>query len=172
MSNFSPPVGLRGATGPPCGGPHLASGSWCAACTLRAGLLIITLLASTTTSTRWFVFSTFSFSCTVFPFSVFFLTCFFCLNHTKAHPIPARVDLACWRPASTTLAQHSAISHARSSKARTCRSQCDNASKQTELARVSMPSSICSSLCSQIREEIEICRGKTNLRPQAVGDDV
>ena len=40
-----------------------------------------------------------------------------------------------WR---STTAQHSAVSHAQSSEARTCRSECDNESKQTELARASM----------------------------------
>ena len=76
---------------------------------------------------------------------------------TKSTPssCEGRATVACCRPASTTaaVAQHSAISHARSSEARTCRSELDNARKQTELARASMSSSICSScsLCSQIQ---------------------
>ena len=56
------------------------------------------------------------------------------------------VELACCRRASTT-ARHSAISHARSSEARTCRSECDNGSKQTALVTARMLSSISSSLC-------------------------
>ena len=56
------------------------------------------------------------------------------------------VELACCRRASTT-ARHSAISHARSSEARTCRSDCDNGSKQTALVTARMLSSISSSLC-------------------------
>ena len=66
------------------------------------------------------------------------------------------LELACCRASTTaqhSTAQHSAISHAQSSDARmyvpnrvrqriTCRTEYDNAGKQTELARASMASSI------------------------------
>ena len=59
-------------------------------------------------------------------------------------------------------AQHSAISHAQSSEARTCRSKRDNARKQTELARANMSSSIYLQFrcVFKINEKIEICKAK------------
>ena len=66
----------------------------------------------------------------------YYVTCF-CSNHRKAHPAP-RASMLSSRNYHTTVgqhstAQHSAISHAQSSEARTCRSECDNASKQTRV---------------------------------------
>ena len=60
---------------------------------------------------------------------------------TKAHTSP--------RASMLSSIYHSAVSHAQSSEPRTCRSERDNASKQTDLARASISSSICSSQCSQ-----------------------
>ena len=91
--------------------------------------------------------------------------CLFCSNHKIAHPAPTRVALACCRPAYTAEAQHSAISHAQSSEARTCRSGCDSASKRTGLARASISSSICSALCSQIQR-----RKSTSAGAKKIGD--
>ena len=80
------------------------------------------------------------------------------------------LELACCRAFAT--AQHSATSHAQSSEERTCRSECDNASKQTELARANMTSSICSSLCSQSQRRNRNVSGQTvpAIKPQAAGD--
>ena len=76
----------------------------------------------------------------------------------KHNQLPRKTTVACCRRASTT-AQHNAISHAQSSEARTCRSERDNASKQTELARAAMPSSIYLPLAVF---SIEICPAKKN----------
>ena len=59
----------------------------------------------------------------------------------KTHTPSSYVELACCRRASTT-AQRIAISHAQSSEARTCQSECDNGGKQTEFARTSKSLSI------------------------------
>ena len=58
-------------------------------------------------------------------------------------------------------AQHSAISPAQSSKPSTCRSERDDASKQTESAIASMSSCIHTARCvPKTNEEIQICRPK------------
>ena len=60
---------------------------------------------------------------------VYFWTCF-CFSNKKEHTQLATY-IACCRRTSSTAQHSSAISHAQSSEARTCRSQCDNAVKQT-----------------------------------------
>ena len=64
----------------------------------------------------------------------FFAGPFLCSNHEKNTPRSYRAILACCRRACTT-AQRSVISREQSSEARTCRSECENASKQTGVGK-------------------------------------
>jgi len=72
-----------------------------------------------------------------------------------------KICTSCCRVSTANTAQHGASSPAQSSKASTCRPERDNASKQAELARASMSSSIYTARCVlETNEEIEICPAK------------
>ena len=74
--------------------------------------------------------------------------------------------LSCCRRASTPHTQHSKAQSALHKAASTCRSARDNASKQRELARANMSSSIYTARCVlKTNEEIEICPTKYTIQP-------
>ena len=82
-----------------------------------------------------------------------------CAHHQSTHPGSQRQHVVEHLPE----AQHSAVRPAQSSTARTCRSERDNASKQTELPRAIMSPSIYS--CGLQNEQSKSARHNRNVNP-------